>query len=153
MRYGITSSNTSSLSCQCGTSFSVDHQSYYSSVLLLCPFGGFHTIIHNEVRDLTTSLLTEVCHNVAIEPSFTEYNQLLQRPFLLHQATPLMMLVWILRPELSEVGARMHILMLGYFTLNLTSAYKHTMMVQRSESIVIKLRTLIMESSLHWYFL
>ena len=47
----------------------------------------------------------------------------------------------------------MHILMLGYFTLNLTSAYKHTMKVQRSESIVIKLRTLIMESSLHWYFL
>ena len=62
------------LTCQCGTSFSVDHQSYYSSVLTLCPFGGFHTIRHNEVRDLTTSLLTEVCHNVATEHL---YNQLL----------------------------------------------------------------------------
>ena len=73
LRYGITSSNTSSLSYQCGTSFSVDYQSCYSSVLLLCPIGGFHTIRHNEVRDLTTSLLTEVCHNVAIEHL---YNQL-----------------------------------------------------------------------------
>ena len=37
--------------------------------MLWCPFGGFPTIRHNEVRDLTASLLTEVCHNVATEPS------------------------------------------------------------------------------------
>ena len=61
LRYGITPSNTSS-TCQCGTSFSVDHA-------MVCPFGGFPTIRHNEVRDLTASLLTEVCHNVATEPS------------------------------------------------------------------------------------
>ena len=61
LRYGITPSNTSS-TCQCGTSFSVDHAT-------VCPFGGFPTIRHNEVRDLTASLLTEVCHNVATEPS------------------------------------------------------------------------------------
>ena len=30
--------------------------------------GGFPTIRHNEIRDLTASLLTEVCPNVAIEP-------------------------------------------------------------------------------------
>ena len=48
--------------CQCGTSFSVDHA-------MVCPFGGFPMIRHNEVQDLTASLLTEVCHNVATEPS------------------------------------------------------------------------------------
>ena len=36
---------------------------------MVCPFGGFPTIRHNEVRDLTASLLTKVSHNVAIEPS------------------------------------------------------------------------------------
>ena len=30
--------------------------------------GGFPTIRHNEIRDITGSLLTEVCRNVAIEP-------------------------------------------------------------------------------------
>ena len=33
------------------------------------PFWGLPTIRHNEVRDLTASLLTKVSHNVAIEPS------------------------------------------------------------------------------------
>ena len=36
---------------------------------MVCPFGGFPTTRHNTVRDLTASLLTEVCHNVATEPS------------------------------------------------------------------------------------
>ena len=36
---------------------------------MVCPFGGFPTIRHNEVRDLTASLLTEVCHNVSTELS------------------------------------------------------------------------------------
>ena len=53
--------NTSK-TCQCGTSFSVDHAMVY-------PFGGFPTIRYNEVRDLTASLLTEVSHNVQTEPS------------------------------------------------------------------------------------
>ena len=30
--------------------------------------GGFPTIRHNELRDFTATLLTEVCHNVAKEP-------------------------------------------------------------------------------------
>ena len=29
--------------------------------------GGVPTVRHNEIRDLTASLLTEVCHNVAVE--------------------------------------------------------------------------------------
>ena len=40
---------------------------------MVCPYGGFLIIIrHNEVRDLTATLLTEVCHNVATEPSSAE---------------------------------------------------------------------------------
>ena len=31
------------------------------------PYGGFPMIHHNEIRDLTASLLTEVCPNVAIK--------------------------------------------------------------------------------------
>ena len=30
--------------------------------------GGFPTIHHNEVRDLTANLLTEACHNVCVKP-------------------------------------------------------------------------------------
>jgi len=33
------------------------------------PFGDFLTIRHNEFRDLTATLLTEVCHNVLTEPA------------------------------------------------------------------------------------
>ena len=39
--------------CASGTSFSIDHS-------LLCPKGGFLSIRHNKVRDLTAELLSEV---------------------------------------------------------------------------------------------
>ena len=35
---------------------------------LSCPKGAFPTIRHNEIRDLTANLLTEVCHDVLVEP-------------------------------------------------------------------------------------
>ena len=35
---------------------------------MICHTGSFPTIRHNEIRDITASLLTEVCHNVATEP-------------------------------------------------------------------------------------
>ena len=35
---------------------------------MICSFGGYPTIRHNELRDIIGSLLSEVCHNVAIEP-------------------------------------------------------------------------------------
>ena len=47
--------------CVSGKAFSVEHA-------LLCTRGGFPTLRHNEVRNLTTLLLTEVCSNVATEP-------------------------------------------------------------------------------------
>ena len=47
--------------CQCGKPFSVDHA-------LNCMKGAFPTIRHNEIRDITATLLTEVCHDVCVEP-------------------------------------------------------------------------------------
>ena len=46
--------------CNCGTAVTVDHA-------MICPMGSFPTIHNNEIRDITASLLTEVCHNVATE--------------------------------------------------------------------------------------
>ena len=60
LRYGWSLSNNTH-TCNCGTVFSVDHA-------MICHMGGFPTIRHNELRDITASLLTEVCHNVATEP-------------------------------------------------------------------------------------
>ena len=49
------------LHCTCGKQFSVEHA-------LSCPHGGFPSIRHNELRDITAELLSEVCHNVGTEP-------------------------------------------------------------------------------------
>ena len=47
--------------CACGRSFTVEHA-------LSCSRGGFPIIRYNEIRDLTASLLTEVCHDIRVEP-------------------------------------------------------------------------------------
>ena len=47
--------------CDCGNGMTVEHA-------LSCAKGGFPTIRHNEIRDLTANLLTEVCNDVRIEP-------------------------------------------------------------------------------------
>ena len=39
---------------------------------LSCSRGGLPTLRHNELRDLTASLLSEVCTNLAIEPPLQE---------------------------------------------------------------------------------
>ena len=33
-----------------------------------CSCRGFPTLRHNDIRDITASMLTEVCHNVCVEP-------------------------------------------------------------------------------------
>ena len=48
--------------CVCGKHFSVDHS-------MTCPCGGFPTLCHNELCNITAKLMTEVCHNVGIEPN------------------------------------------------------------------------------------
>ena len=60
LRYGWQLSNIPQ-TCKCGSRFCVDHA-------MICHMGGFPTIRHNEIRDITATLLTEVCHNVATEP-------------------------------------------------------------------------------------
>ena len=47
--------------CLCGKPLNVEHA-------LSCPTGGFPIIRHNEIRDITASLMTEVCHSVSVEP-------------------------------------------------------------------------------------
>ena len=44
----------------CGVNFSVEHA-------FSCPCGALPSIRHNDIRDLTTRLLTEVCPNVETE--------------------------------------------------------------------------------------
>ena len=46
----------------CGKAFSTDHA-------LSCPTGYLPTIKHNELRDFTANIITEVCHDVCIELS------------------------------------------------------------------------------------
>ena len=58
LRYGWLPSRTPS-HCACGTRFSIDH-------VLSCPKGGFPLMRHNEVRDLTAELLSEVCNDVEV---------------------------------------------------------------------------------------
>ena len=61
LRYGWLPSLIPS-TCACGSNFSVEH-------VLSCPKGGFPIIRHNEVRDFTANLMTEVCHDVCVEPN------------------------------------------------------------------------------------
>ena len=60
LRYGWSLMNISS-HCACGNKLTTEHA-------FSCAKGGFPSIRHNEIRDLTASLLTEVCNNVSIEP-------------------------------------------------------------------------------------
>ena len=59
--YGWKLDNTPQ-TCNYGVQFTVNHA-------MICHVGGFPSIRHNEIRDITASLLTEVCSNVATEPA------------------------------------------------------------------------------------
>ena len=61
LRYGWTPAHIPT-NCPCGQAFSVHHA-------LSRPKGGYPSIRHNEIRDLTAHLLTEICSGVAIEPT------------------------------------------------------------------------------------
>ncbi len=61
LRYGWNPKNTPT-KCDCYKAFSIEH-------VLSCAIGGFPTIRYNEIRDLTATLLTEVCNDVCIEPN------------------------------------------------------------------------------------
>ena len=48
-------------SCVCGKAFHVNHA-------LSCPHGGYPSLRHNDVRDVTSSLLKRFANNVVVEP-------------------------------------------------------------------------------------
>ena len=52
-------------SCVCGSKFNLEH-------CMICKKGGFITLRHNSIRDLTASMLREVCTDVGIEPPLIE---------------------------------------------------------------------------------
>ena len=60
LRYGWRLGNIPS-TCSCGSKMDTQHA-------MCCKKGGFVTLRHNDVRDLTANLLNEVCNNVNIEP-------------------------------------------------------------------------------------
>ena len=64
LRYGWVPSR-SPTSCACGANFTVEHA-------FSCPRGGFPSIRHNEIRDITANLLSEVCNDVRVEPDLQE---------------------------------------------------------------------------------
>ena len=64
MRYGWALDRLPT-SCVCGSRFDVPHA-------LSCKRGGFVTLRHNEVRNITANLLSEVCTDVKIEPMLAE---------------------------------------------------------------------------------
>jgi len=54
--------------CVCGKSFSVEHD-------FSCPWGGHLSIRHNEVWDLTVTLLSEICCGWACSPAVNAANK------------------------------------------------------------------------------
>ena len=61
IRYGWPLSQTPR-TCTCGNNFNIEHA-------VTCKNGGFITLRHNRLRNVITSLLKEVCHDVRIEPT------------------------------------------------------------------------------------
>ena len=95
--YGIAPFNTSCSYLPVWNLFSIDHA-------MVCPFRDFPTIKHiDEVRDLTASLLTEVCHNVATELSLQPITSESETFSLTFAKITIMILIWILWPEVSGV--------------------------------------------------
>ena len=47
--------------CACGHQFSCDHA-------MICKKGGFVSLRHNELRDIISEMLSEVCKDVKREP-------------------------------------------------------------------------------------
>ncbi len=66
LRYGWPLLNSLE-SCICGCPFTIDH-------VLSCPRGGFTIVRHNELRDPTATLLSDVGSNVITEPLLQPLN-------------------------------------------------------------------------------
>ena len=67
LRYSWPPSHTP-MFCECGACLTVEH-------VLSCPRGGFPIVRHNEIRDVTANLLTEVCHDIRSEPDYNHTHE------------------------------------------------------------------------------
>ena len=74
--------------------------------------GCLPLICHNKLRNLTTSWLQKVYHDVVVEPPFSHS---LARSLFLHLLIAGMMLGQISMPETFGVDNRLHFLILGCF--------------------------------------
>ena len=63
IRYGW-NLNRLPMRCACSALYSIEHA-------LCCKTGGFITLRHNEIRDISADLLSEVCNDVKKEPPLT----------------------------------------------------------------------------------
>ena len=92
--------------CACGKCFTVEH-------IFSCPYGGFSVLCLNDIRDTTASLLSEVCHNVALEPTFTTLSHSPEKGS--REPTLRMVHAWTSKHKSSWVkDIRVHSLMLGF---------------------------------------
>ena len=64
IRYGWQLSRTP-INCACGSKFDLDHA-------LTCKKGGFISLRHNHLRNVTAKLLGEVCKDITVEPLLTK---------------------------------------------------------------------------------
>ena len=60
LRYGWEIPNLPTV-CACGSKFDINH-------CMNCKKGGFITKRHNDIRDLTAKMLSEICKDVEVEP-------------------------------------------------------------------------------------
>ena len=90
LQYGWTPSHLPS-KCECGNTFNVEHA-------LSCAKGGFPSLRHNEIQDITASLLIEVCNEMCVELQPMTSNQL-----MMPQPTVRMVQGWMCQPTKSGV--------------------------------------------------
>ena len=85
----------------CGVSFSTDHA-------MICPHGGMTIVRHNEIRDLTTDWMNEVCTETEKEPQLQPLfgENILPRTSNKHEKKPR----WISKQKAFGVDSKAHFL-------------------------------------------
>ena len=102
--------------CACGKAFSVSHA-------LNCPHSVFPISRHNDVRDLIAKLMSDVCHDIQVEPHLHPLsNKSLHHKSAVHEDDARVELVLEL-PASGAVITVVLFLMLEYSTLLLTVTF------------------------------
>ena len=109
------------LGMHCAYDMDGDHHFYHHYVFVIsftvehalsCLYGGFPTIHHNEVRDITADLMSDVCHNVGLEPTL---QPLLKRGYTTALQTLRMeLMLTSRRRDSGKITDSVHFSMLGF---------------------------------------